>query len=90
MASINASADSCSPLEVTILAIPRGVFLTPELAKNPSPLLEHAVPFEPATPSPELPALSAPVAVVEPLPVEPESEADNKIARLDTYRLSDK
>jgi hypothetical protein len=69
---------------ITLLAIPRGVFLTPEQIANPDPLLEHAVPFQPIAPTPALELTdqtAAPVQQdvlkIEPISVEPEPEPED-------------
>jgi hypothetical protein len=83
----NGAGRICS---ITLLAIPRGVFLSQREIDNPDLLLEHAVPFTPATPTPGVDELSAPPEPVPgpaPLPVEAVEVLDNPtLVRLDAWR----
>jgi hypothetical protein len=92
VASLGVPANSCPPLEVRIISVPRGGQYNSKTDK-----IEYAdgteadpPPFVPFAPTPDYPpepkAEPAP-APAEPLPVfEPEAEDDDKIELLDAHR----
>ena len=88
VAAVNASANSCPPLEIKIFSVPRGAQVVDGKIIWPdgtSPTAEETA-FRPYKPTPALPALTDQSAAVEPLEVvEPEPD-DPKVEVLDVWR----
>ena len=90
VATVDASAKPCPPLELKIFSVPRGAQIVDGQIVWPdgTPATAEETKFEPFKASDFPPALPSP----EPAPVEPlsvielEAEADDKIERLDSWR----
>jgi hypothetical protein len=93
VATVDASANSCPPLEIQIFAVPRGAQIDASgriVWPDGTPATAAETAFTPFAATPDLlPALPSPepAPADEPLPVfEPEAEDDDKVERLDSWR----